>query len=343
MQLTSHLSASGCTARVVALAGDHESDLPVSVLGPSPTSLRTLRALRRAARDADLVIGYGSSTLPACAIALGGTGTPFIYRSIGDPAAWVRGTLHQRRTALLFRRAAHVVTLSEASSGSVADLYGVPPDRRDVTPNARAADEFRPPTADERAAARERWSVPHDAPLAVTIGALSSEKQPWLAADAAAAVDGLTLLIAGDGPERDRVAAAVARVPDGRVRQLGEIDDPVSLLHAADVLVLTSSTEGMPGVVIEAGLCGVPVVATDVGMVGELVLDGESGVIVGSADPAAIAEAIERVLADRDRFGRRALEHTSNHFVWEAVLPTWLDVIDRVVARRAGHAKPHQK
>ena len=88
----------------------------------------------------------------------------------------------------------------------------------------------------------------------------------------------------------------------------------------------------MPGVVIEAGLCGVPVDATDVGMVGELVVDGESGVIVESAEPTMIAAAIERVLEDRERFGQRALEHTREHFVWDAVLPTWLDVLHRVTA-----------
>jgi glycosyltransferase involved in cell wall biosynthesis len=334
VQLTSRLAAAGCSARVVALAGGDGNSLPVEALGPSPTSPTTLRALRRAARGVDVVIGYGSSTLPACALALGGTRTPFIYRSIGDPGAWVRGAMHRRRTALLFGRAAHVVALSETSSDTVAALYGVPPERRDVTPNARGADEFRPPSDDERAAARERWSVPPKSPLAVAVGALSAEKRTWLAVEAAARVDGLTLLIAGDGPERERVAAAAAMVPGDRVRLLGQIDDLVSLLHAADVLVLTSSTEGMPGVVIEAGLCGVPVVATDVGMLGELVVDGASGVIVPTADPPVVAEAIERVLSDRDTFGGRALEHTSEHFVWEVVLPTWLDVLERVAGRR---------
>lgn len=330
VQLTSRLAACGCTTRVVALAAGERSNLPVEVLGPSPTSPTTLRALRRAARDADVVIGYGSSTLPACALALGGTRTPFIYRSIGDPAAWVRGGLHRRRTGLLFGRAAHVVTLSEASSTAVATLYNVPHGRRDVIPNARGSDEFRPPTAEERTAARVRWGIDGDTPVAVTIGALSTEKRTWLAVEGAAMIDGLTLLIAGDGPERRRVEAAAARLPDGRARLLGEIDDPMSLLHAADVLVLTSSTEGMPGVVIEAGLCGVPVVATDVGMLSDLVVDSRSGVLLPGADPAELAVAIRRVLDNRDAFGRAAFEHALAQFTWEAVLPTWLDVLDRV-------------
>jgi glycosyltransferase involved in cell wall biosynthesis len=333
VQLTSRLAACGCTTRVVALAAGGGSNLPVEVLGPSPTSPTTLRALRRAAREAEVVIGYGSSTLPACALALVGTRTPFIYRSIGDPAAWVRGGLHRRRTALLFGRAAHVVTLSEASSAAVATLYNVPPGRRDVIPNARGSDEFHPPTDDERATARLRWGVADDALVAVTIGAFSTEKRTWLAVEAASMVDGLTLLVAGDGPERPRVEAAAARLPDGRARLLGEIDDPMSLLHAADVLVLTSSTEGMPGVVIEAGLCGVPVVAIDVGMLSDLVVDGRSGAVLPGARAAELADAIRRVLGDRDAFGRAALEHTRANFMWEAVLPMWLDVLDRVAAR----------
>jgi glycosyltransferase involved in cell wall biosynthesis len=333
VQLTERLAASGYTTRVVALTRG-EGTLHVDVLGPSPTSPTTLRALRHAARTTDVVIGYGSSTLPACALALAGTRTPFIYRSIGDPAAWVRGGLHRRRTRLLFGRAAHVVTLSDSSSATIARLYDVPGARRDAIPNARGSDAFRPPSDDEHAAARRRWGVADRAGVVVSIGALTTEKRTWLAVEAAATTDRITLLVAGDGPERARVEAAAGHLPDGRVGLLGQIDDPMSLLHAADVLLLTSSTEGMPGVVIEAGLCGVPVVATDVGMLSELVDNGRSGVLLADADPAGIADAVRRVLADHDSFGRAAVEHTRANFTWDAVLPAWIDVLARVARRQ---------
>ena len=85
------------------------------------------------------------------------------------------------------------------------------------------------------------------------------------------------LVVAGDGPlrhEAERLAAAEA---PGRVMFLGEVGDVIPVLHAVDAVVITSEAEGMPGVAIEAALCGLPVVATDVGAVwrGEGGVDGE--------------------------------------------------------------------
>jgi glycosyltransferase involved in cell wall biosynthesis len=333
VQLTHQLCAAGCAADVVALAVGADNSLDVDALGSSPTSPATLRALRRSARDVDVVVGYGSRTLPACALALRGTRTPFVYRSIGDPSAWVRGELHRLRTAFLFRAAAHIVALSESSSSDVGELYHVPPARLSAIPNARAADLYHPPSPHEQSAARRRLGLSDDARVAVSIGSLTAEKRTELAISAAAMVGDLTILVAGDGPERDRVAAEAALVPNGRAILLGEIDDPRLLLHAADVLLLTSSTEGMPGVVIEAGLCGVPVVATDVGMLADLVVDGQSGILVKTSDPGEIAEATKRALEYRDVLGRQALEHVRANFTWDAVIPAWLDTLELVADR----------
>ena len=95
--LAEQLRAAGRPADVVALAAGGALEVPV--LGRRPLGISTLRALRRRARHRRVVIAYGSSTLPACATALAGTGVPFVYRSIGDPAAWVRGRVHGRAPA----------------------------------------------------------------------------------------------------------------------------------------------------------------------------------------------------------------------------------------------------
>ena len=85
--------------------------LPLPVLGRRRLGLRTLWRLRRAARDADVVIAYGSSTLPACVIALAGRSTPFVYRNISDPGYWVRNRLHQAVTGFQYRKATLIVAL----------------------------------------------------------------------------------------------------------------------------------------------------------------------------------------------------------------------------------------
>ena len=93
MTIATGLATRGFDIRTAALtAGTHGDQLDVPTLGPTARSLPTLRALRRGAHDVDVVVAYGSSTLPACALALFGTGVPFVYRNIGDPYATTTST-----------------------------------------------------------------------------------------------------------------------------------------------------------------------------------------------------------------------------------------------------------
>jgi glycosyltransferase involved in cell wall biosynthesis len=281
----------------------------------------TLRALRRRAKGHDVVIAYGSTTLPACAIALLGGRVPFVYRSIGDPTQWSRDGLHRLRTALLFHRAKRVVALWPEAGAAIGRLYRVPAKRIVVIPNARDEAHFRPPSATERAEARARFELPDDAKVVAFVGALSTEKRPLLAIEAAMLVDGTQLLIAGDGPLRREVDAVAAKHGD-RVKVLGSVSDVVEVSWASDVLVSTSSTEGMPGALVEAALCGTPFVATDVGAVGQVTEAAPAELVDPDADARTIAEAIGRAL-DRD------LRTASNaaRFTWSEVAPRWREVL----------------
>ena len=348
-QLTAELTALGVPASVVALRraahGEGRSVQPLDVpsLGHSPLSWSTLRALRRLARGVDVVVAFGSSTLPACALALLGTGTPFAYRSIGDPARWVRGDCHRPRTGLLFRRAAHVVSLWPAAAASISRLYRVPSQTVTYIPNARPL-----PTAGEPAlanlsagnlsagnlAARQSFGVPAVAAVVAWVGALSAEKRPLAAIDAVAAMDGGFLLLAGEGDLRSDVVVATARLLPGRHRLVGVLDDLSPLWAAADVVLLTSATEGMPGVLIEAALHGVPAVATDVGAVATMVDDGRTGrVVPAGATPADTAAALMDALAHRAQWGVAAQVHAAGRFTWPTVAPQWADLLRRVGSR----------
>ena len=126
------------------------------------------------------------------------------------------------------------------------------------------------------------------------------------------------LLIAGDGPDRDAVAAEVARLGlDGTVELLGTRSDVPALLAGADVFVLASDSEGLPMSVLEAMSAGLPVVASAVGGVPELVRDGETGALVPPRDSGALARALVPLVADialRDRLGEAGRRRVEREF-----------------------------
>jgi glycosyltransferase involved in cell wall biosynthesis len=122
-------------------------------------------------------------------------------------------------------------------------------------------------------------------------------------------------LVVGDGPQRAELAAEIGRLRAERaVELLGERDDVAELLAGADVFVLSSASEGMPMCVLEAMAAALPVIASAVGGVPEIVRDGETGVLVPPGQPRALAVAIGALAADpalRRRLGeagRRRVE-----------------------------------
>src|SRR5262245_24876763 len=130
------------------------------------------------------------------------------------------------------------------------------------------------------------------------------------------------LVVAGEGPSRDALAAlAAARKLAGRVHFLGHRTDLPGVLRAADVFVLSSAHEGMSNVLMEAMALGVACVTTPVGGVEELVVHGESGLVVAASAAAPIAAALERLLDDPTlarRLGAAARERMARAFSIEA-------------------------
>lgn len=327
-RLAKELMQVGVHAKAVALAvgGADGARLDVPVLGPAPLSVRTFRALRREASAFDVVLAYGSTTLPACALGLAGARRPFVYRSIGDPAQWLRGRLHRWRTGFFMRRAAMVVPLWAEAGVSIQQLYGVPSTRVLVVPNARSADEFCPPAVGERSAARDHFEVADHETLAVVVGSLTDEKRVELAIRAVASLSGARLLVVGGGPCRSELERLGRELLGDRVTFTGALDDVRSVYHAADVLVLPSRTEGMPGVVVEAGLVGVPVAACDVGALRWLLAHGVRGALVpASAGPAEMAGAITVASGTPP-----SEHHLASTCSWDAVVTAWRTVLERV-------------
>jgi glycosyltransferase involved in cell wall biosynthesis len=325
----------GATVETVGLApGTHGDLLPVRALGTRRLGFRTLKELRHAACGHDVVVAHGSSTLPASVLALIDTGLPIVYRQISDPEVWAASWSRRLRSAALLRRMSAVVALSASSSATLCRHYWL----RSrpilaVIPNAVPEGRFRPPTADERAQARTTLGVSVDSAVVLFVGALAPEKGVDLAIRACAELPTAVLVVVGDGPQRRDLEALASRRMPHRCVFVGPLDDPQLAYWSADVLVLPSRSEAMPAVPIEAGLCGLASVATDVGAIREVIDHGTTGFVVSSGDVQAIASAISALMSDPSRrlaMGVAAADRCSGRFTITRVAPMWLHLLSSV-------------
>ncbi len=135
--------------------------------------------------------------------------------------------------------------------------------------------------------------------IVLTLARLAQQKGIGYLIEAASQVPEALFAVAGDGPERAALEAKVEACGlRGRVVFLGHRRDVPELLASCDAFVLPSLYEGLPVSVLEAMAAGRPVIATRIGGTDEAVKDGVTGLLVPPADPAALAQAIHRLLTD---------------------------------------------
>ena len=153
---------------------------------------------------------------------------------------------------------------------------------------------------------RSEVGIPPDAKVVGLVGHLVAQKSPEHALDVIAGVrargEAAHLVVAGDGPLRPALERQIsARALTPFVHLLGERRDVAMVLGGIDVLVSTSASEGVPGVLIEALMAGCPVVAMEVGGIATVVEDGVTGVLVDSGAVGVLTERVVDLLADRPR------------------------------------------
>jgi glycosyltransferase involved in cell wall biosynthesis len=322
----------------VALApGASPDGLDVEVLGPTRRSSATLRALRKQIAASSVVVGHGSTTLFACAIAALGTGVPFVYRQISDMVFWTPTALRRARVRAALSRAARVVTLWDGSASVLHSRFGVPTDRVVVIPNGVDARAFDVVDPARRREARAALGLDPERATVVSVSALVPEKGVDLVIDALGCVPEVQLLVVGDGPERGALERRARAVAAERVVFAGWIPSAVPAYAAADVFVLASrGGDSMPAVLIEAGLTGVPAVATAVEAIPEIVVDGVTGTVVGeSADE--LAQAIAALLEDPQNaraMGAAARARGLERYELSVVAVRWLEVLESVARPR---------
>jgi glycosyltransferase involved in cell wall biosynthesis len=223
-------------------------------------------------------------------------GAPVVVKLAGGgafgDARTVLASPRRERLLVELRGVSRLVAMSDALAHEARDLLGVAPERVVRIPNGVDLELFKPDARVARTPGRLLY-----------LGRLAHEKRLDVLLDAFARIararPDASLHLAGDGPERAALEARVARQGlGGRVRFLGMIDDPVQALRDATALVLTSTCEGMSNAVLEALATGVPVVATRIDGMTDVVRDGVEGLLVEPGDVAELAAALERVLGD---------------------------------------------
>jgi len=226
---------------------------------------------------------------------------PLVYRAIGMGSFWRRGRARTLVYRWLLRQADLVVAVGQAVARDLVGASGVDERKVAVVPNGVDPTRILVPAGERHRVRTSLGIAPHEC-LVVTAGSLTPEKDPEGLVDVVAAcrARGLPVrgLVVGEGPLRARLAAAVERRGlAGAVALVPPQHGLGAYLAAADLLVLPSRSEGMPAVVIEAGLVGVPAVAYAVGGVGEIIEDGVTGLLVPAGDRSRLAQAVARLAA----------------------------------------------
>jgi teichuronic acid biosynthesis glycosyltransferase TuaC len=226
------------------------------------------------------------------------------------------------------RKAAGIVAVSQALKEALVTL-GVPERRVCVLRNGVDLEMFKPV---DRTAARARLGI--GSPTLLSVGHLIERKGHDLVIGALPSLSQFALLIVGEGPER---AALERRATElgvaARVRFLGHIahDQLAPVYSAADALVLASSREGWPNVLLEAMACGTPVVASNIWGNPEVVARPEAGELMAERTASGVAAAVQRLF--RSLPDRGATRRYAEGFSWDQTTAGQIRLFSEVLAK----------
>ena len=261
-------------------------------------------------------------------------GIPTVTTVHGFCGGGWKNRLYERLQRRAYRRFDAVVVVSRPLVDQLI-RDGVSPQRIHFVQNAWR--ETTPPL--DRVTARSALGLREAGFVIGWVGRLSGEKGPDVLLDALPHLTDLpiTVSMVGDGPERGALASRAGHFAiERRVRLHGMIRDAGRLFAAFDVFVVSSHSEGTPIVLFEAMAAGVPIVASQVGGVPDVVTSAEA-VLVPPADPVALAEAIRVVYCD-DVAARVRAQRARERLLKDFTVPPWIsryDAIYRLVTNKA--------
>jgi glycosyltransferase involved in cell wall biosynthesis len=238
-----------------------------------------------------------------------------------------------------------IVSCGQTMKSQLVEGCGFPPEQVISIPTGIDFARFTP--ARPRSQVRQELGIAEDEFAVLMVGVIRSVKRHEIALRAFQAFlekhPAAQLLLAGDGPMRERMVELAAELGiAGKARFLGHREDVPDLMAAADLLLLTSRSEGVPQAVTQALGLGLPVVATAVGGVPELIIHERTGLLVPPEDPHAAAEAMLRVADDAQlaaRLGGAGRRHALAEFSLDAMLDNTEALLNALVQTVPGRSR----
>lgn len=324
-----HLIATLFESPEAAMKAEIRLGVKSSLLRRAGLSPRAAMALRRTIKNLnpDVVVAHGGEALKYL-VAAGGAKTT-VYKRTGLSNAEVSRPLHRRLYKFLAHRVTHTVGVAKSLLDQSQELFGLDPDKCSLIPNSRDPEIYYPQDA-------ENGLTPCGPVL--FIGQLENGKRPEMFVETIALLRErgveVTACMIGDGPLREAIAPQAQRAG---VELLGPRTDVPERLRNASVLVMTSvpGSEGMPGVLIEAGMSGIPVVSTNASGVSDVVFPGKTGFIAGTDSAEELTDLVQQLLLDpnlRIRMGTAARKRCVELFSFDSTAVQWLQLLNSLAA-----------
>lgn len=307
-------------------------------IGKIGNYISTVRKARYDVVDAWL---YPSDVMAAFARPL--TRTPVVIAGRRNVDPRNQFGIAERAVGATTNRLTDVVVANSAAAAALAvETQGVDPGRIRVIRNGVIVPK--PASAAERAARRTELGATDEDILVGCVANYRDVKGLDGVIDAVAGLIGeglpLRLELVGDGDLRSQLDHQIRSLGlEERICLHGAVLDVEPLYSAFDIVVQGSLREGLPNVLLEAGAAGRPIVATAAGGTPEIVIDGQSGLLVPVSDRAALTAAIRRVATDptlRDKLGAGAREHVSTTFGMDRFVAEFADLYETLVAAKRG-------
>lgn len=301
------------------------------------TDIQALKPVIQAVRSFDPDLVHAHSTKAGFAARFAGAlmRKPVIFTAHGWAFTEGRSLWKRRLLALAERMAARVtakiICVSEHDRQLAIRWKVAKPEQLVVIYNGVEPQPF---LEVDRSYVREKLCVGRSVVLTF-VGRLAPQKDPFTLLMALKALPEGLLLIVGDGELRSQVERFLqGQDLQDRVRLLGQRSDIPQILAGSDIFILSSKWEGFPYAIIEAMMAGLPVVATRVGGVEEMVENRKTGYLVPANDPLALTKAIQRLLEEpelRKKMGQAGREKALRTFTLDRMLTQTQKVYEEVL------------